>query len=102
MTGSPLVPLLASQLAGIANERTHYTVPGSGDDVILFRSHAGTLAASVRRADWKNQADWSAVVRCLWLGSERGRGDGEEEEEEEDGVLFRFALGSVNYEEGAI
>jgi hypothetical protein len=50
---------------GIANERAHYTVPAAGanrgvSDVIVYRSHANALYASVRM-DGKTQGNWSEI-----------------------------------------
>jgi len=46
---------------GLANERTHYNVPNSSSDVILFRAHSGTLWSS-EREDGMTQEHWSRVV----------------------------------------
>ena len=53
--------------AGLANERTHYTVPGAAgghaatDDVLLYRSKDDVLYASVRSAP--GAAAWSAPTK---------------------------------------
>ena len=44
---------------GIANERTHYSTPGSESGVILFRAHSDSLWASVRTG--YKESDWSRI-----------------------------------------
>eukprot|EP00911_Craspedida_sp_UC1_P002568 UC1_evm3s1904 len=51
----------SSRGLGLANERTHYRIPNSTADVILFRAHSGTLWSSVR-VDGRTEGNWSRVV----------------------------------------
>lgn len=59
--GCQLYATPSSKGLGLANERTHYPVPNSTRDVILFRAHSGTLWSSVR-IDGSTEGNWSRVA----------------------------------------